>query len=449
MMNSSDLLCMSFNNLMRRKTRTVLTVLGVVIGTASIIIMLSLGIAMDQSLKDSLKQMGSLTVIEVSPFYRDYSEPGRNPAQQQLKLDNKAVSQIEQLAGVEAVMPVKTAYMKVAAGKMVAEMPIIGVNPDVLPSFDFEAEQGRLLMPGDKEVLLFGSQTVTSFYNPRLRNDYGPMDPTQGNGADLLNKKLILTSDMNYGERLRGEHDPDYKPPRPHEVKGIGILKQCDDEKDYQAYMNIAVLEKILAEDRKSTQDNKSHRTENNAGEFENVKVKVTDINHVKAVLEEIKVMGFQTYSPTEMLESMKKQSRTVQAVLGGIGAISLLVAAIGIANTMIMSIYERTREIGVIKVLGANLKDIKRLFLLEAAMIGLGGGVIGLGISYLGSWILNYATQGYMSGMNGEPTPISIISPTLAIAAVAFATLVGIISGYSPARRAMNLSALEAIRNE
>ena len=163
---------------------------------------------------------------------------------------------------------------------------------------------------------------------------------------------------------------------------------------------------------------------------------------------DQIKAMGYQTFSLTDMLESMKKTSRTLQAILGGIGAISLLVAAIGITNTMVMSIYERTREIGVIKVLGAEMTDIRRLFLIEAALIGFGGGVIGLFFSYLISWILNTVGARFMADM-GSPSAISIIPPLLGISAVAFATLVGIVAGYSPARRAMNLSALDAIRSE
>jgi ABC-type antimicrobial peptide transport system permease subunit len=145
----------------------------------------------------------------------------------------------------------------------------------------------------------------------------------------------------------------------------------------------------------------------------------------------------------------MKKTSRTIQAILAGIGAVSLLVAAIGITNTMVMSIYERTREIGIIKVLGANIRDIKKLFLIEAGLIGLGGGLIGLVLSYAVSVILNKAGMQLMGDMGGVSRSISIISPELAIGAVVFSSLVGLISGYAPARRAMKISALDAIRGE
>lgn len=439
---------MSGQNLLRRKTRSILTIVGVMIGTASIVIMLSLGLAMDKQFQEQISQMGSLNIIDVQPAYYGMEKPGANT--QNVLLNDQAVAQFEKIAGVKAVMPQKISYYKVVAGKMVGNVGVIGVKPENLEAFDFEIEEGRLLLDGDKEAIIFGSQIVYNFYNPRLSNSgyYGPMGDTPPQ-VDLISDKLLLTANMSYGERIPGGTDPDYKEPKLHEIKGVGILKQSNNEQDYNAYMNIAYLEKIIAEDRKNERANSSERpiNENNQNQYDSIKVKCENIEVVAAVLQKIKDLGYTAYSLTDILESMKKTSRTIQAVLGGIGAVSLLVAAIGITNTMIMSIYERTKEIGIIKVLGADIADIKKLFLLEAALIGLIGGVIGLLLSYLVSWILNNFVPGMMGGMAG--TGISYIPPTLAIGALLFSTMVGIIAGYSPAHRAMNLSALDAIRSE
>lgn len=445
-MNKFDLLSMSLKSLWRRKTRTILTILGVVIGTAAIIIMLSLGIAMDQGFKDQLQQMGSLNIIEVQSQYFGPQPNNRN--NQAVLLDAAAVERFKELSGVEAVMPQKSVFMRVVSGKMVGDISIIGVNPENLEAFDYKIEEGRLLLPSDKEAILFGNQVMNQFYNSRLRDPWAnaPMNPPQ---VDLITDRLVLTADMEYGQRRRSNTDSDYKPPKPHKVKGVGILTMSNDEKDYNAYMNLTVLEKIIAEDQKGNRETRLQPGVNNQNQYDTIKVKVADINQVVAVQDKIKEWGYQVFSLTDMLNEMKKTSRTLQAILGGIGAISLLVAAIGITNTMIMSIYERTREIGVIKVLGANVADIKRLFLLEAAMIGLGGGVIGALFSYLISWGLNKVGAGFMANMGGGASSISVIPFWLTLAAIAFATLVGIVAGYSPARRAMNLSVLDAIRSE
>lgn len=109
-------------------------------------------------------------------------------------------------------------------------------------------------------------------------------------------------------------------------------------------------------------------------------------MSHVEEVQKAIREMGFQANSNIEWLQQMQ-QMKTIQMVLGGIGAVSLFVAAIGIANTMMMSIYERTKEIGILKVLGCDLSDIRRIFLIEAGSIGLAGGMTGLAVFFCTGW--------------------------------------------------------------
>ncbi len=186
---------------------------------------------------------------------------------------------------------------------------------------------------------------------------------------------------------------------------------------------------------------------------YATAKVYVEDVEQVKDISKQIKEMGLQSSSLTDMLDQMKKTSAMIQAVLGGIGAVSMLVAALGITNTMIMSIYERTKEIGVMKVIGANIKDIKKLFLFEAAAIGFIGGTVGVSMSYIFSTILNTflgSMFGASMGMaEGSSNMISIIPMWLALATLMFTTFVGVAAGYFPAKRAMQLSALESLRND
>ena len=431
---------MSLNSLWRRKTRTVLTILGVVIGTASIVIMLSLSTGMEQSFKEQISRMGSLTTIDVYPGAApDSGRPS------DIKLNDEAIASFSQIPGVESVMGLKQAYMRIVSGKMVADAPIIGVDPEKLAAFDYKISEGRLLLPPDKDAIIFGKNIAYDFRNPRINMNYSGPDGNSPPPVDLITSKLLLTADMQYGERVRNNPDDDYKPPRPHEVRGVGILEESGNEKDYQALMNISSLRKIMEEDNKVLNRESRSRRSDEENQYDNIKIKVTDMEGVKEVQKQIQSLGYQASSLTDALEGMKKTSRTVQAILGGIGAVSLLVAAIGIANTMVMSIYERTRDIGIIKVLGADIADIRRLFLLEASLIGLGGGILGLLLSLGGSWILNKVAGGFMGGAG----KISIIDPQLALGAIIFATFIGLVSGYAPARRAMNLSALEAIRNE
>jgi ABC-type antimicrobial peptide transport system permease subunit len=178
---------------------------------------------------------------------------------------------------------------------------------------------------------------------------------------------------------------------------------------------------------------------------YSELDVNVDDMDYVMEVQNYINELGYNAYSNAEWLESDQKTMGYIQAVLGGIGAVSLFVAAIGIANTMMMSIYERTKEIGVMKVLGCDLKDIRNLFLMEAGFIGLIGGVIGLILSFTISVIINHiaaSASDYMTGISYIPLWLVVIS-------LGFAILVGMMAGFFPARRAMRLSPLAAIRNE
>lgn len=186
---------------------------------------------------------------------------------------------------------------------------------------------------------------------------------------------------------------------------------------------------------------------------YDNIYVKVDDVDNVDVVEKAIKGLGYETYSMNSERENMRKQSQMIQMILGGLGAVSLFVAALSIANTMTMAIYERTREIGVMKVLGCRLPKIRQMFLLEAGMIGLSGGLLGVLLSYGLSVLMNnfgpllQQSLGNVLPMYGSK--MSVIPPWLALLGIVFATVIGILSGIMPANRAVKISALEAIRHE
>lgn len=176
---------------------------------------------------------------------------------------------------------------------------------------------------------------------------------------------------------------------------------------------------------------------------YNSIYVRADRMESVEPIQKAIRDMGFEANSNTEWLKQTQEQMRTIQMALGGIGAVSLFVAAIGIANTMMMSIYERTKEIGILKVLGCDLTDIHRTFLMEAGFIGLVGGCIGLLLSYGVSAIINIAAKS--SAYQG----ISYIPFWLASLAIVFSVVMGMVAGGFPAFRAMHLSPLAVLRNE
>jgi len=443
-MNNFDILELCARNLLRRRTRTILAVSGVVIGTCAIVVMLSIGFGLADSFQKQIESYGNLHMIEVYSGMMGMQRAGASDDRG--VINDKTLAKMEKIKGVAAVTPVASEYLMLSIGKKVAGLEVMGIKPDVLEKFNFDVKEGRLLTASDRNAILFGSQTPYFFYDP---NSYVWSDkPT-----DVMTDKIILTGDWNYGRKQQGGGDTQKVVYKEYKVRGIGVLASENDQSSYRAYMKIDELEKIQAEVRKARGD----RPLPTVGKtYERALVYVGNINDSASASKELRDgMGFQTYSPSDWLEAMKQTARMIQGVLGGIGGISLFVAALGITNTMIMSIYERTKEIGVMKVIGANLKDIRKLFMLEAGLIGFIGGAMGSLLSLLLSLLMNTVLKdvisvglGQIGGGYGDAS-ISIIPWWVIVAALAFATAIGMIAGFYPAKRAMNLSALESLRNE
>ena len=445
-MSSIDLALMGIKNLLRRKARTILTVLGVLIGTASIVVMVSLGLGMNKAFEQQLEEYGSLTMIDI------YANQGMMEGQPsgatdgQVVLDDETIATIEAIENVEFVIGFKRFDSKIYAGKFENFTSIKAVDFEKLALMDIKLSEGVLPSAEGKNEVLFGFYAKQNFYDPNSRNPYG--NPPV---IDIFNTKIELlpTSQFYEGKRPKG-----------FVLTPTGITSELDYTyswdvfMDYDTFVNLKEdferKNKPVDDGQNGTTNDKGGKSTTKENKYDEMKVSVTDMKYVQDVQAQIKEMGYEAYSLTDALESMKKTSGLIQAILGGIGAVSLFVAAIGITNTMVMSIYERTKEIGVMKVIGAQLKDIKRLFLFEAAMIGLIGGIFGIAISYGISMIINTI----LSGMNGDtgyygPALLSDIPLWLSLSGMGFSTLIGLIAGYYPAVRATKLSALEAIRTE
>lgn len=437
-MNRRDMIDMALRNLWKRRLRTALTVLGVVIGTASIVVMVSIGIGMNKGFASQLENWGSLQVIDVYPsggMEYDKETDSMKQTKKQDELNAKAVENFRQMEHVQAVSPVINEYLYLVTGKLVADASIIGIEPGAMTALGYQVAEGRALTEEDSKAIVVGGSV--EFYNPKLSWEmrYSSEPPK----VDVLNEKLSLTWDWNYGTRNAD------KSIKPIKVDAVGTLP-ADGNNSWSIIMPIKELENLQKEKKKWEESQSEGNTSSNSRkskEYERVMVKVDEIDNVQKVQQQIKDMGFRASSLTDQLEAMKETTRMLRLVLGAIGAISMVVAAISITNTMVMAIYERTKEIGIMKVIGASLKDIKGLFLTEAAFIGFSGGIIGIIVSYGASFLVNFVAQRQGSTMQ------SAIPIWLALGGVAFSTAVGVIAGYLPAKRAMKLSALMAIKTE
>ena len=436
-MSNRDILELCWGNLLRRKTRTILSVVGVVVGVFAIVVMMSIGFGLSESFSRQMESWGNLHTVEVYNYGGGQTING-----QQVKLDDKTINKLGELSGVTAATPYYDTYLTFAAGHYVAQATLVGVDPEAFEKFGYALGEGRYFNASDKNGLVFGKNVTYWFYDPRQQEgrNWGSSEAA----VDVLSEKINVTADYNYGTRNEGSGEVQYDL---FEAHAVGILESENDETSYNVYGSLEDVKKIVEANQRA-----EGRQPEKELTYSHAMLYVEDTSKIADICTYIKDnYGFSTYSLTDMLNELQNTMGIIQAVLGGIGAISLVVAAIGIANTMIMSVYERTREIGVMKVIGASLSDIRKMFLIEAGLIGLVGGAFGLLLSFAASFVMNKLLVSVMAsfiGM-GEGAIVSIIPWWVAVGALVFAFFIGVISGYLPAQRAMNLSALEGLKNE
>lgn len=463
---------MSSNNLWKRKVRTFLTILGVVIGTASIVVMISLGLGLNKATLEDIERYGGLTTITVRAGYGNevavsngggmvvYSE-GESSGNEEKRVDDEAIKVLKSLEHVKTVSPVLEIYALIKQGAYENSLTIRGMDAEAMKGMKLELGEGRLPQSDQPLELLFGNQVLYEFYKPNSNQHYWQTGIVPD--VDLMKKPLFVIFDTDaYYQSMdsnskKGPEEGNgatekVKPPKKYMLNGCGVLAGGPDDygqNAYNVFCDLEVLKSLLKKEFKNRvipgQPTRGQGKPYKEIFYNSAFVEVDHMDNMKTVQTMIRDLGYQADSNSEWIESMQSQARSTQAVLGGIGAVSLFVAAIGITNTMMMSIYERTKEIGIIKVLGCGLGNIRTMFLLEAGYIGFIGGAIGIGISYG----ISAAINGVSSQSYGTMMSTSYIPLWLSGTGLAFAVLVGMIAGFFPALRAMRLSPLAAIRNE
>lgn len=436
---------MCLQNLRRRKSRTFLTVLGVIIGCCSIVIMVSLGIGMKESQEKMLKEMGDLTIITVTAPQSGHGKK---------KLDDSLTDTIKRIPGVTAVTPKLTFdgfTFRLLAGtgnRYTADWASISaLNPSEMDKMGYSLKEGHgIQKSGD---ILAGQNLAYNFKDTLRPEGMNTIDRWSGNVQEDGSMSNVPSPYFNAAkEKITLEVDTGngkFQVP----LNPTGIVKEDyskGPETSDGLIMSIDDLKKIIEKAQGKTKK---------AIAYNSVLVKVQDISKVESTENAIKQLGYTTESMESIRKPMEKEARQKQMMLGGLGAISLFVAALGITNTMIMSISERTREIGIMKALGCYVRDIRMSFLAEAGAIGLIGGISGCILSFIISVIINIVSLGSFTaenlyaavfGGNGI-SRVSVIPPWLLLFAIIFSVIIGLGSGYYPANKAVQISALEAIK--
>lgn len=436
-------------NLTRHKLRTVLTLCGVALGVATLTVLVALGSGLKRMAATQFDQAELTTRIVVlqggtKEAVRSRLFGGRTRRATGVKIDDKAITQLGKLPGVLVAYPQVIAPVGAELNGQIAVMGAEGLPIGTLTGTYQEALLAGQYWQADDgaEVCVLPSVLLL---------DFGFRTPTEAIGATLNLTSAVNLQDYapvkeagpsaKTGEVRRYERreGAEWKPVQ---VKVIGVYESK--KFGYTGrflHAPLALARRLAAEF-----DPDPNTT---PGEYRRAVVKVKSHLDLLRVRQEVEAKGFDTQTVFDVLSKLQMVFTVFQVLLTFFGGIGLAVAFFGIANTMVMAVLERTREIGVLKALGARDRDIRRLFLGEAATIGLLGGVIGI----LGGWLVGQGLNGVARWMSPEAADLEMglfyVEPWLAAVWVGIATVVATIAGILPAWRAARMDPVEALRLE
>ncbi len=416
-MTLRDIFVTALENLGRRKVRTILTSTGVIVGILTIVTMVSLGVGVQSEVRAQFAALG-LENLYVSPkeggesdFFTRYSSPERsNP------ITPAVIAEWERLPGVAGVVP---------------SISLLGVNSAI------EWPDGKIrtvTVRGPQVFMTNPFQRPASVVEGRIVVEQpGEVVMAQGAIPEGVEAEDLVGSDITIILRSpRGESER-------------FVLRVVGVSNDQRTSVETSATDMAAM---KAWWFNTPNYLESQG--YDTVMIRTNDVRVASQLVPQFRDAGFEVQSLELILDTANRVFALINVMLSSIGGLALFVASLGIINTMIMAIYERTREIGTLKAIGASRSDIRNLFMIEAGMIGALGGVVGIIGGWLLGILLNHAINWYIAY---EDLPIEatfFVTPWwLALAALIFAALIGIVAGLYPAARAARLDPLIALRYE
>ncbi len=459
----ADTLHLSLRNLREAVLRTVLTSLGVAIGIASLVGMVSFGVGLQEQVVGNFLKSGvfdSITVMPETPalarnlrlraMARGRGNIGRSPeadkadapAVPRAKLDEEALKKISALDRVKEAYPDIRVPVEIKFEQFSDFSAATGVPMSARGEGLFQTISFGQFFPNDADQVCM----LSLEFARRI---------TDGDPKDLVGKYLTL----GYARPTQSSRENSAILPAgvnlqriERKFKIVGII-----ERQAGPALGTAIFSSVmipLAQARQmGTYDISSPqsflRQFSEKPSYTVVTVKVRQPQDTEEVEKKIKDMGFNAFSIADVMRGQKRAFILLDLLLGLVGSIALTVASLGIVNTMVMSILERTREIGIMKAIGGSDEDVRRIFLFEAGLIGLMGGLMGIMLGWAVGRVINFGANVYMQSQGAPTANLFSIPWWLSAGGISFAILVSLIAGSFPALRAARLDPIQALRHD
>lgn len=392
----TDLTGLAWSSLKRNPLRSSLTIGAVALGIAVMMYLISLGLGLEQLTIGQVGQSDALLSLTVNAVNAE-----------QRPLDQKSVKEIAAVKNVDAVLPDLTLDGQVTLESKNATITLQAVDPKFLGVSDTtKLTAGRYFRGDDRNVMVVTTGFLKIF------------------GLDANKVPLVTFRILPNQEKY----------PNVAAIEDVSVSGIVSDETAQQAYLPRTYVEELIG-----------------AAEppYTTAKVKVAKLDDVPAVADGVRRLGFRVDSVTDTVSQIKQIFKYVQWTLGVLGGIAIAVASIGMFNTLTISLLERTKEIGIMKALGVRRGDIRRLFLTEAVLMGLFGGILGILLAFLFQQLTLFIFSLLASYLDGTVPKLFQNDLYVVGGFLLFGIAIAFLTGLYPARRAMRLRPIDAIRTE
>lgn len=431
-MRFTDLLSIIWRNMWKRKTRTIFTMMGVIIGCLAIFIISSITNGFERYLTYEMESLMDTSVINIYPNWGGETDD-KEASSSKTKLTDKNVDELNNLGYFSEVMPKRYAHTQIKYGKVQTYSRILANDKaNLIPESSILV--GKTPRPRSKELLLgydVAKELLGYTWEEKVKDD--------SEFQQLIGKRVKLGGE-DFGVDENGN------PIKSKQVtcNVVGVLTSGNGQSNYEIQGSRKLVDDMI----KSAPFVDEQYLKEQLTTYERIDVRVDDKEMLESYEGILRDMGYQTNSFKEFEKQTRSMLLGVSIILGSLAGISLLVAALGITNTMDMAIYERNREIGVIKVIGGSIKDVIKIFVGEACAISITGGFISIILGGLATWGINSVARSITQNMMGQAIEkIAVPSVSLVLGILTFCLIIGFVAGILPARKAAKTDVITAIR--
>lgn len=449
-MKLADTMEQAWGNLWKKKLRTVLTICGVVIGIGSLVCMFAFGQGIQRNIQEQFEQLELFNYVNVSvkKENRDRQQPGdpnrpTEPAPAGHILDDQFLTEVMQIEGVEAVFPELRFPAQIRMGSR-EQFNLIQVLPAQACRSEFmQLRAGTPYTDDEPNELIISSS---------LLRRLGIKDPKEALGREV--EIHTLTLDFSLASLLRvafarNQGLPLSRHSYAFSVKGVQERSGFGGPLPVKSDVFIPPGPALAMKKLELTSIWDFFKPIDDPGTYSMVSVKVSAPHYVASVQQTLESRGLKTFALLDNMDEMMKGFIIMDMFLLAVGMIGMTVAFLGIVNTMVMSILERYREIGIMKAVGATDGDVQRIFFYESGMIGLLGGVFGLGLAWVVSFIINQVVNSFATRQGAPFIQYFNFPFWLCASAVLFSVLVSLIAGIYPTRRATRVDPVIVLRHD